>query len=183
MLTFREEYVHLIEFEESLEIPDMELADSDIFNLLQSRDYPWWYFTTDKKFPKSTGKKLFQAQYTRDNILSYLLYLSDNKQWQMKKDAKLKTILLPQGLAPWNVQGAEAEFVNSQCPINACTITANMDQIDADLIMHRDSYTDLYDDLKKRNPNSIHVYYTLESPYNTPEIYPPDVINWTATYR
>lgn len=99
----------------------------------------------------------------------------------IKRKGKLKTILLYNGLGPWNVKAGRDVFQNSKCPVSTCSITSAREKaITADLILYKDHYIP---PAVPRSLHQIYMMYFLECPYHTQHVKFPDVFNWTATYR
>lgn len=60
---------------------------------------------------------------------------------EIRKSGKLKTILLYNGLGPWNVKPGRSVFIQSKCPVDTCTITPDRDKAKtADLILYKDHF-------------------------------------------
>lgn len=168
-----------------------------------------WYFTNGERCPKparinkKTNKrlaKLIPSEDVRgDRITNQLMFVPPNYE-ETKNEGRLKTILLYNGLGPWNVKqgialtdsdsshdsiykftSGQTIFTNAKCPVDTCQITPNRDAAkDADLILYKDHYipTGI-----AKHPRQLYMLYFLECPYHTQHIKFPDVFNWTSTYR
>lgn len=87
-----------------------------------------WYFSKGERYPKAarinkkTNKRLAKLTPTEDirgdRITNQLMFIPPNYE-EVKNSEKLKTILLYNGLGPWNVKEGEREFLikNSPCTI------------------------------------------------------------------
>ncbi|XP_058984902.1 glycoprotein 3-alpha-L-fucosyltransferase A [Musca domestica] len=157
---------------------------------------PWFfkngdYYPKPAKIPKKRrgkkahlqGSKLFPYQDPHsDRIVNQLMYVPTNYE-EIKSSGKLKTILLYNGLGPWNVKAGRDVFLRSKCPVDTCTITASRDQANtADMILYKDHYipTGIR---RPANSRQVTMLYHLECPYHTQNVKVPDAVNWTATYR
>ncbi|XP_037822771.1 LOW QUALITY PROTEIN: glycoprotein 3-alpha-L-fucosyltransferase A-like [Lucilia sericata] len=156
-----------------------------------------WFFKNGEYYPKPAkvhkkkrgkkahlqGSKLFPYQDPHnDRIVNQLMYVPPNYE-EIKTSGKLKTILLYNGLGPWNVKAGRDVFLRSKCPVDTCSITASRDQANtADMILYKDHYipTGIR---RPANSKQVTMLYYLECPYHTQNVKVPDAINWTATYR
>lgn len=149
-----------------------------------------WYFRNGERYPEPMPRragrkrrlaKLFpQDDAHSDRIINQLMFVPHNYE-EIREEGTLKTILLYNGLGPWNVKKGRDVFLNSKCPVDTCTLTANKEKAaSADLILYKDHYipTGIH-----RPSKQIFMIYFLECPYHTQHIKVPDVFNWTATYR
>lgn len=78
-----------------------------------------WYFTNGERYPKTarinkkTKKrlaKLIPSEDVRgDRITNQLMFVPPNYE-EIKNEGKVKTILLYNGLGPWNVKQGEEEI-------------------------------------------------------------------------
>lgn len=160
-----------------------------MYDTQQSNSKPW-YFVGGKRYPKPAKKsrkthrriaKLQPAEALwQDRITNQLMFVPPNYE-RIKESGKLKTILLYNGLGPWNIKQGRDVFLNLKCPVNTCKVTANRDLASrADLILYKDYFlpTGI-----PRPSKQIYMLYFLECPYHTQHIKFPDVFNWTSTYR
>lgn len=154
-----------------------------------------WFFRNGEYYPKPAktfsnrkarkfhAPKLFPIQEPHsDRVVNQLMYVPHNYE-QIKASGKLKTILLYNGLGPWNVKKGREVFLRSKCPVDTCELTANRDLASvADMILYKDSYipTGIR---RPSNRKQVSMMYYLECPYHTQNVKVPDAINWTATYR
>uniref|UniRef100_A0A182T609 Fucosyltransferase n=1 Tax=Anopheles maculatus TaxID=74869 RepID=A0A182T609_9DIPT len=156
---------------------------------LTASDLPW-YFSQGMRYPKparrnrKTNKRLARllpSETSRgDRISNQLMFVPPNYE-TIKRKGKLKTILLYNGLSPWNVKAGRDVFLSSKCPISTCAITAQREKAStADLVLYKDHYIP---PSVPRSPYQIYMMYFLECPYHTQHVKYPDVFNWTATYR
>ncbi|TMW39879.1 hypothetical protein DOY81_015040, partial [Sarcophaga bullata] len=154
-----------------------------------------WFFKNGEYYPKPAkvhkkrrgkkahlqGFKLFPYQDPHsDRIVNQLMFKPPNYE-EIKASGKLKTILLYNGLGPWNVKAGRDVFLRSKCPVDTCTITAARDQAStADMILYKDHYipTGIR---RPANSKQVTMLYYLECPYHTQNVKIPDAINWTAT--
>ncbi|XP_035775611.1 glycoprotein 3-alpha-L-fucosyltransferase A-like [Anopheles albimanus] len=152
-------------------------------------DLPW-YFSQGVRYPKparrnrKTNKRLARllpSETARgDRISNQLMFIPPNYE-TIKRKGKLKTILVYNGLSPWNVKAGRDVFLSSKCPVSTCTITAQREKAaTADLVLYKDHYIP---PAVPRSPYQIYMMYFLECPYHTQHVKYPDVFNWTATYR
>lgn len=149
-----------------------------------------WYFAGGKRYPKTAKKsrktrkrvaKLLPSEDPwKDRITNQLMFVPPNYE-RIRESGKYKTILLYNGLGPWNIKQGRDVFKNLKCPVNTCKVTAKRDLANqADLIMYKDYYIPTG---VARPPNQLYMLYWLECPYHTQHVKFPDVFNWTATYR
>lgn len=171
-----------------------------------------WYFSNGVRYPKpvrinkKTNKRLAKLipseDPRRDRITNQLMFVPHNYE-EIKESGKLKTILLYNGLGPWNVKNGEFFsgkgrksrskltipvqstgrdiFTSSKCPVDTCTITGSREKAStADMILYKDHFLPTG---VNKHPKQIYMLYFLECPYHTQHVKFPDVFNWTATYR
>jgi glycoprotein 3-alpha-L-fucosyltransferase len=75
-----------------------------------------------------------------DRITNQLMFIPHNYE-EIRNSGKLKTILLYNGIGPWNVKTGRNVFIQSKCPVDTCTITPNRDKAKtADLLLYKDHY-------------------------------------------
>lgn len=97
------------------------------------------------------------------------------------KSRKHKTILLYNGLGPWNVKQGRETFTSLKCPVYTCNLTANREAAHtADLVLYKDYFIPTG---VARPPKQLFMLYFLECPYHTQHVKFPDAFNWTSTYR
>ena len=100
---------------------------------------------------------------------------------EIQESGKLKTILLYNGLGPWNVKEGREVFTKNKCPVNTCRVTAKRDAANkADLVLYKDYFVPTG---VPRPPHQLYMLYFLECPFHTQHVKFPDVFNWTSTYR
>ncbi|KAH8242317.1 hypothetical protein KR032_000342 [Drosophila birchii] len=154
-----------------------------------------WFFKNGEYYPKPartySNRKARKRHAPRllphqdphsDRITNQLMYVPHNYE-QIKASGKLKTILLFNGLGPWNVKKGRDVFLKAKCPVDTCELTANRDLVStADMILYKDHYipTGIR---RPSNSKQVSMLYYLECPYHTQNVKVPDAINWTATYR
>ncbi|KAL7034447.1 hypothetical protein ACKWTF_007968 [Chironomus riparius] len=150
-----------------------------------------WYFTNGERYPKparinkKTNKRLAKLTPSEDSrsdrITNQLMFIPPNYE-EIRNSGRLKTILLYNGLGPWNnIKQGRAVFTSSKCPVDTCSITQNRDAAkDADLILYKDHFIPTG---VPKHPTQLYMLYFLECPYHTQHIKFPDVFNWTSTYR
>lgn len=149
-----------------------------------------WYFAGGKRKPRPARKtrktrkrvaKLFPHEdIWSDRITNQLMFVPPNYD-QTLESQKHKTILLYNGLAPWNVKKGRETFTNLKCPVYTCNITANREAVHtADLVLYKDYFIPAG---VVRPPKQLYMLYFLECPYHTQHVKFPDAFNWTATYR
>lgn len=194
---------------ENVKLKEVELSQ----NGMSSRP---WYITNGERYPnpvrisKKTNKRLAKLMPyespRNDRITNQLMFVPHNYE-DLKAEGKYKTILLYNGLGPWNVKQGDIIclslyytilihlfiyllyniiegrqlFINNKCPVNTCQVTANRDKAStADLILYKDHYipTGI-----SKSARQLYMLYFLECPYHTQHIKFPDVFNWTSTYR
>lgn len=147
-----------------------------------------WYFANGQLYPKPVqinskthkrnAKLLPSEDPWNDRITNQLMFIPPNYD-EIVKSGKLKTILLFNGLSAWNV-GEGRELFN-KCPVNTCRVTENRETAnEAELILYKDIFRPMG---VSRPSYQLYMLYRLESPFHTYAIDPPDVFNWTATYR
>ncbi|XP_055696282.1 glycoprotein 3-alpha-L-fucosyltransferase A [Lutzomyia longipalpis] len=163
--------------------------DSDNSLLPDGNGRPW-YFSNGVRYPhparinRKTKKRVARLMPYEDSqsdrITNQLMFMPPNYEEIVQKGT-LKTILLYNGLGPWNVRQGRDIFLHAKCPINTCTLTANRDHsTTADMLLFKDHYISPG---VVRKPHQIYMLYFLECPYHTQNIKFPSVFNWTATYR
>ncbi|SPP76000.1 blast:Glycoprotein 3-alpha-L-fucosyltransferase A [Drosophila guanche] len=154
-----------------------------------------WFFRNGEYYPspsktysnrrerKRYAPKLLPHQDSHnDRIVNQLMYVPHNYE-VIKASGKLKTILLYNGLGPWNVKKGREVFLNAKCPVDTCELTANRDMAStADMILYKDHYIPTAI-RRPSNAKQVSMLYYLECPYHTQNVKAPDAINWTATYR
>nr|XP_016935788.2 glycoprotein 3-alpha-L-fucosyltransferase A [Drosophila suzukii]XP_016935789.2 glycoprotein 3-alpha-L-fucosyltransferase A [Drosophila suzukii] len=154
-----------------------------------------WFFKNGEYYPKPartySNRKARKRHAPRllphqdpysDRIVNQLMYVPHNYE-EIKSSGKLKTILLYNGLGPWNVKKGRDVFLKAKCPVDTCELTANRDLASsADMILYKDHYipTGIR---RPNNSKQVSMLYYLECPYHTQNVKVPDAINWTATYR
>lgn len=149
-----------------------------------------WYFAGGKRYPKTaklsrkTKKRIAKLHPNEDpwddRITNQLMFVPPNYD-QIRKSGKHKTILLYNGLAPWNIKQGKDVFKQLKCPVNTCKLTAKRELADqADLILYKDYYIPTG---VPRPAHQLYMLYLLECPYHTQHVKFPDAFNWTATYR
>lgn len=108
-------------FEQQNEVPndysDQNKPDIDT-DMVLSRP---WYFTNGERYPKTTRinkktnkrlAKLTPAEDVRsDRITNQLMFVPPNYE-ELRSEGKLKTILLYNGLGPWNVKQGKINFIS-----------------------------------------------------------------------
>lgn len=136
-----------------------------------------WYFLGGQRQPKSAKKskktrkriaKLmpYEDPWT-DRITNQLMFVPPNYE-AIRESGKLKTILLYNGLGPWNIKQGQDVFKNLKCPVNTCKVTAKRELANqADLILYKDYYIPTG---VPRPPNQIYMLYFLECPYHTQHV-------------
>lgn len=166
--------------EEILESNDIEVDDID--DESDSSEKPW-FFRGGTKWPKPDKKhkiKLFPHQDSGDRIGNQLMYLPPNYE-EILDSGKMKTILLYNGLGPWDAKKGREAFTKFKCPVNTCTLTSDRNLAStADMLLYKDHYLSPG---VARSPHQIYMLYLLECPYHTQYVKYPSVFNWTATYR
>ncbi|BFF96481.1 glycoprotein 3-alpha-L-fucosyltransferase A [Drosophila madeirensis] len=154
-----------------------------------------WFFRNGEYYPspaKTYGNRRERKRYApkllphqdshNDRIVNQLMYVPHNYE-EIKASGKLKTILLYNGLGPWNVKKGREVFLNAKCPVDTCELTANRDMAStADMILYKDHYIPTAI-RRPSNAKQVSMLYYLECPYHTQNVKAPDAINWTATYR
>lgn len=151
-----------------------------------------WYFSEGERRPppttviKKTGKRLARLFPSEDafidRITNQLMFVPPKYQAIVESGAR-KTILLPDGLLPWNLKaGGKAYFEENECPVFTCSISTDLDNAEkADMILFKDKYEPID---AKRTANQIYGFYWRESPpYAKLNATYNDVFNWTASYR
>ncbi|XP_037937610.1 glycoprotein 3-alpha-L-fucosyltransferase A [Teleopsis dalmanni] len=165
------------------EAPNSEQQQNYLPSNLEPTSKPW-FFRNGDYYPKTVqASKLFPHQdpYS-DRIVNQLMFVPPNYE-EFRQSGKLKSILLYNGLGPWNVKQGRDVFLRSMCPIDTCEITAHRERTQtADMILYKDHYipTGLR---RSANSKQVTMLYYLECPYHTQNVKVPDAINWTATYR
>lgn len=193
-----------------------ETEASNVFGVAQQKP---WYFSGGKRYPveakkkRKTNKRLAKLLPSEDpwtdRITNQLMFVPPNYH-DIQMSGQLKTILLYNGLGPWNVKQGNFEkcfiilrvincfllsffmgdkkkktgrdvFKSAKCPVNTCRITANRDEISkADMVLYKDHFIPTG---VARPAKQIFMLYFLECPYHTQHIKVPDAFNWTSTYR
>lgn len=149
-----------------------------------------WYLTGGQRYPKpakisrKTHKRVAKLQPFEDpwsdRITNQLMFVPPNYD-EIVESGKMKTILLYNGLGPWNLKEGRDVFTKSKCPVSTCKVTAKRETANkADLILYKDYFVPTG---VSRPPNQMYMLYFLECPYHTQHVKFPDVFNWTATYR
>ncbi|XP_055373371.1 glycoprotein 3-alpha-L-fucosyltransferase A [Condylostylus longicornis] len=149
-----------------------------------------WYFQGGEKYPPPVRRKNnTKRKVTRlfppddpnsDRIKAQLMFVPHNYE-QIKDEGRLKTILLYNGLAPWNVKKGQDVFISSRCPVDTCQLTSNREKaVSADMILYKDHYIATG---THRPSKQVYMLYFLECPYHTEHVRVPDAFNWTSTYR
>ena len=139
----------------------------------------WWYFGRGSVRPTPgavSAKSLFPSRHRHgdDRITKQLLYSPRREEGHT---AKPKKILLYENGWPWVKLGRE-EFLNKQCPVDACLLT--MDKTDpADAVLFK-SYAPSGEDFV-RPSGQLWILNLLESPLHSGFFGGTDV-NWTASY-
>lgn len=157
------------------------------FNTASSKP---WYFAGGKRLPRPAKKsrktrkrvaKLFPHEDVwSDRITNQLMFVPPNYDDTLKS-RKHKTILLYNGLGPWNVKQGRETFTSLKCPVYTCNLTANRETAHtADLVLYKDYFIPTG---VARPPKQLFMLYFLECPYHTQHVKFPDAFNWTSTYR
>ncbi|XP_070136611.1 glycoprotein 3-alpha-L-fucosyltransferase A [Drosophila bipectinata] len=187
-----ESAANLVEIPEQAEL---EEEDNEVERQQDAVQAKPWFFKNGEYYPKPaktySNRKARKRHAPRllphqdphsDRILNQLMYVPHNYE-QIKSSGKLKTILLYNGLGPWNVKKGREVFLKAKCPVDTCELTANRDLASsADMILYKDHYipTGIR---RPSNSKQVSMLYYLECPYHTQNVKVPDAINWTATYR
>lgn len=133
-----------------------------------------------RKTRKRVAKLLPSEDPWNDRITNQLMFVPPNYE-EIQESGKLKTILLYNGLGPWNVKEGRDVFTKNKCPVNTCRVTAKRDVANkADLVLYKDYFVPTG---IPRPSHQLYMLYFLECPYHTQHVKFPDVFNWTATYR
>lgn len=93
-----------------------------------------------KMSPRNRAKniRIWPGEQPGDRVEEQLMFVPPNYRYD---NAPLKTVLLYNDAAEWNVQNGQGEFVSNQCPVYSCSITTNeLDAPNADAIIFRDRY-------------------------------------------
>ena len=116
----------------------------------------------------------------QDRIPNQLMFMPPKKTTRNKTEL-IKSIFLFSYRA-WGVPFGRLEFIRQQCPVNSCSITNRIDDIEtADAVIFRNDYKS---NTYKRSPSQILILQLLESPEYTFHLLDFNIsINWTATYR
>lgn len=149
-----------------------------------------WYFANGKRLPlparksrktrSRIGKLHPHEDPWHDRITNQLMFMPPSYD-KIIDSQKYKTILLYNGLAPWNVKQGIETFTNIKCPVYTCNLTANREAAHyADLVLYKDYFIPT---AVARPPKQLYMLYFLECPYHTQQVKYPDAFNWTATYR
>ncbi|EDS38396.1 glycoprotein 3-alpha-L-fucosyltransferase A [Culex quinquefasciatus] len=166
---------------------ELSLAGPNQMSSLNERP---WYFSNGVRYPKAVSRnrktnkrnaRLLPSETSRtDRISNQLMYVPANYE-TIKRKGKLKSILLYNGLGPWNVKAGRDVFLTSKCPVTTCSITSAREKaVSADLILYKDHYIP---PAVPRSAHQIFMMYFLECPFHTQHVKFPDAFNWTATYR
>ncbi|KAH8376430.1 hypothetical protein KR200_000319 [Drosophila serrata] len=187
---------NLVDEPERAELQDEEdLEESEADRQQEAPPAKPWFFKNGEYYPKPaktySNRKARKRHAPRlhphqdphsDRITNQLMYVPHNYE-QIKASGKLKTILLFNGLGPWNVKKGRDVFLKAKCPVDTCELTANRDLVStADMILYKDHFipTGIR---RPSNAKQVSMLYYLECPYHTQNVKVPDAINWTATYR
>lgn len=149
-----------------------------------------WYLAGGQRLPKPAKKsrkthkrvaKLLPSEDPwNDRITNQLMFVPPNYD-DVLESGKLKTILLYNGLGPWNLKEGRDVFNKAKCPVNTCRVTAKREVANkADLILYKDYFVPTG---VSRPAHQLYMLYFLECPYHTQHVKFPDVFNWTSTYR
>lgn len=149
-----------------------------------------WYLAGGQRYPmpakksrkthKRVAKLLPSEDPWSDRITNQLMFVPPNYE-KIQESGKLKTILLYNGLGPWNVKEGRDVFTKNKCPVNTCRVTAKREVANkADLILYKDYYVPTG---VPRSAHQLYMLYFLECPYHTQHVKFPDAFNWTSTYR
>lgn len=178
-----------------------EIEDDEEIHDVTNMSYRPWYFSRGEQYPKPAKVKVngtTKKQIVKgDRITNQLMFVPSNYE-DIKREGRLKTILLYNGLKVWKVKSGKDQsnysfkltkgflvgrslFKSGKCPVDTCQITGKLDRAkDADLIVFKDRYIK---QLLAKHPRQLYMLYYLESPYYTKYIKFPNVFNWTSTYR
>lgn len=149
-----------------------------------------WYLSGGQRYPKPSKKsrktrkrvaKLLPSEdQWNDRITNQLMFVPPNYD-AIQESGKFKTILLYNGIGPWNIKEGRDVFTKNKCPVSTCKVTAKRDVANkADLVLYKDYYvpTNVI-----RPAHQLYMMYFLECPFHTQHVKFPDVFNWTSTYR
>ncbi len=120
-------------------------------NALRRRGMPW-YIKDDGYRPLPAEKivNIWPGRFNGDRIENQLMI-----PYSGPSDAPIKTIFLPNGLGSWQMKGGRSVFLEKQCPVDRCSLTAKReDAATADAIMFKG---------KKRYGQFEHVNLVLAS--------------------
>lgn len=109
-----------------------------------------WYLTGGQRYPKpakisrKTHKRIAKLLPSEDpwsdRITNQLMFVPPNYN-QIVESGKMKTILLYNGLGPWNIKEGRDVFTKAKCPVNTCKVTAKREVANkADLILYKDYF-------------------------------------------
>lgn len=147
-----------------------------------------WYFAGGKrppkpaKFSRKTRNRIAKLMPSEDpwsdRITNQLMFVPPNYE-AIQESGKHKTILVYNGLGPWNIKHGQDVFRNLKCPVNTCKVTAKRELANqADLILYKDYYIPTG---VARPPNQIYMLYFLECPYHTQHVkFPGKLLNSKA---
>ncbi|KAH8265030.1 hypothetical protein KR026_008162, partial [Drosophila bipectinata] len=171
-----ESAANLVEIPEQAEL---EEEDNEVERQQDAVQAKPWFFKNGEYYPKPaktySNRKARKRHAPRllphqdphsDRILNQLMYVPHNYD-QIKSSGKLKTILLYNGLGPWNVKKGREVFLKAKCPVDTCELTANRDLASsADMILYKDHYipTGIR---RPSNSKQVSMLYYLECPYHT----------------
>lgn len=163
------------------------VADGDVALAATSKP---WYFAGGNRRPlpahrsRKTHKrlaKLFPHENVWNDRITNQLMFQPPAYDRTVESQKYKTILLYNGLGPWNVKQGIETFANLKCPVFTCNLTASREAAHtADLVLYKDYFIPT---AVMRPPKQLYMMYFLECPYHTQHVKYPDAFNWTATYR
>lgn len=146
---------------------------NDLFNL-NIIPKPW-FLTNGTRYPKSatiskkTGirdaKLLPHEDPESDRILNQLMFVPPNYDSSRRKEIIKMIYVHKRFPAWWNIKRGDDVFVNSTCPVDACTITDDpKEKKNADLVIFNLSYDHTND---TRPPNQLYAMFYTEAPWYT----------------
>ncbi|CAG0896295.1 unnamed protein product [Darwinula stevensoni] len=143
---------------------------------LNTSGKPWWFFRQGYLRPLPgavSAHSLFPSrQSCGDRILNQLMYCEEQED---ESTTVLKTILLQDG---WpGIQLGREQFLNQQCPVNACRLTTNQSEA-ADAVL----FGGRLPRAETPRSNQLWIANLLESPRNLRRYGLSDV-DWIASYR
>ncbi|XP_067669553.1 glycoprotein 3-alpha-L-fucosyltransferase A-like [Haliotis asinina] len=100
-------------------------------------------------------------------------------------DNRTRVILVDSGPVNWNVKEGKQTFIDHQCPVQNCKLvdkSTSEKRIDAILFGQDIGWLQEYES-KYRHPDSVWIFFALESPMATGKFDFVRQLNWTATYR